>query len=215
VQSYPTVTDFLQLGLFRWAGDANSFKGNAFIELVCSPNNPDGTIQDAVLTSESSNGTAVHDLAYYWPQYTPSPSVQTMTLCSSLCPRPQGTLAPGSGNGFVLDAANIRHELQNLQWLADALNYFLRIDALNYDEMFAHRWALVKHREVAEKMEGCYHPYPYHTDIVPCSWKFDSCQNVKKDMHVCSNLIYIVLFEFFYLVFLLLAPVEDPQLACH
>ncbi|KAJ1282420.1 hypothetical protein BS78_03G050500 [Paspalum vaginatum] len=66
--SYPAVTDFLQSGLFRWAGDASSFKGDTYIELVCSPNNPDGAIREAVLSSES--GVAVHDLAYYWPQYT-------------------------------------------------------------------------------------------------------------------------------------------------
>ncbi|PAN32467.1 hypothetical protein PAHAL_5G488800 [Panicum hallii] len=67
--SYPAVTDFLQSGLFRWAGDASSFEGDTYIELVCSPNNPDGTIREAVLSSES--GVAVHDLAYNWPQYTP------------------------------------------------------------------------------------------------------------------------------------------------
>ncbi|XP_062193819.1 tryptophan aminotransferase-related protein 2-like [Phragmites australis] len=67
--SYPAVTDFLQSGLFRWAGDANSFKGDTYIELVCSPNNPDGSIREAVLASVT--GKTVHDLAYYWPQYTP------------------------------------------------------------------------------------------------------------------------------------------------
>lgn len=67
--SYPAVTDFLRSGLFRWAGDANSFKGDEYIELVCSPNNPDGALRDAVLRSEA--GKTVHDLAYYWPQYTP------------------------------------------------------------------------------------------------------------------------------------------------
>ena len=36
------------------------------IELVCSPNNPDGAIREAVLS-----GKAIHDLVYYWPQYTP------------------------------------------------------------------------------------------------------------------------------------------------
>ncbi|KXG31764.1 tryptophan aminotransferase-related protein 2 [Sorghum bicolor] len=66
--SYPAVTDFLQSGLFRWAGDANTFNGDTYIELVCSPNNPDGAIREAVLSSDS--GIAVHDLAYYWPQYT-------------------------------------------------------------------------------------------------------------------------------------------------
>ncbi|KAF3327275.1 tryptophan aminotransferase-related protein 2-like isoform X2 [Carex littledalei] len=59
-------------GLFHWAGDASTFKGGAsssFIEIVCSPNNPDGATRRAVLDSEASK--RVHDLAYYWPQYTP------------------------------------------------------------------------------------------------------------------------------------------------
>ncbi|KAF0921203.1 hypothetical protein E2562_039313 [Oryza meyeriana var. granulata] len=69
--SYPAVTDFLRSGLFRWAGDADTFEGDSYIELVCSPNNPDGTIREAVLASKTGNGKTVHDLAYYWPQYTP------------------------------------------------------------------------------------------------------------------------------------------------
>lgn len=68
-QSYPAVTDYLRSGLFRWAGDAHAFKGESYIELVCSPNNPDGSIREAVLSSEA--GKTIHDLAYYWPQYTP------------------------------------------------------------------------------------------------------------------------------------------------
>ncbi|KAJ0962526.1 hypothetical protein J5N97_027648 [Dioscorea zingiberensis] len=66
--SYPAVTDFLRSGLFRWAGDANNFQGKHYIELVCSPNNPDGFMKEAVLKSDT--GTTIHDLAYYWPQYT-------------------------------------------------------------------------------------------------------------------------------------------------
>lgn len=69
LQSYPAVTDYLQSRLYRWAGDASTFKGDAYIELVCSPNNPDGSIRKAVLNSK--NGKTIHDLAYYWPQYTP------------------------------------------------------------------------------------------------------------------------------------------------
>uniref|UniRef100_A0A0E0MRX1 tryptophan transaminase n=1 Tax=Oryza rufipogon TaxID=4529 RepID=A0A0E0MRX1_ORYRU len=69
--SYPAVTDFLRSGLFRWAGDADAFKGDSYIELVCSPNNPDGAIREAVLDPKTGNGRTVHDLAYYWPQYTP------------------------------------------------------------------------------------------------------------------------------------------------
>ena len=67
--SYPPQTDLLLSGFYRWAGDANAFDGDAHIELVCSPNNPDGAIREAVLSSESSK--AIHDLVYYWPQYTP------------------------------------------------------------------------------------------------------------------------------------------------
>ncbi|XP_047044934.1 tryptophan aminotransferase-related protein 1-like [Lolium rigidum] len=67
--SYPAVTDFLKSGRYRWAGDANTFEGDEYIELVCSPSNPDGGIREAVLKSNS--GKVIHDLAYYWPQYTP------------------------------------------------------------------------------------------------------------------------------------------------
>jgi hypothetical protein len=48
LQSYPAVTDFLRSGLFHRAGDANSFAGDAYIKLVCSPNNPDGAIRDSI-----------------------------------------------------------------------------------------------------------------------------------------------------------------------
>ncbi|GJM94734.1 hypothetical protein PR202_ga11407 [Eleusine coracana subsp. coracana] len=70
VSAAPYYSTNLQLsGHFRWAGDANAFTGENYIELVCSPNNPDGAVREAAL---SSSGTAklIHDLVYYWPQYT-------------------------------------------------------------------------------------------------------------------------------------------------
>ncbi|CAL1390523.1 unnamed protein product [Linum trigynum] len=68
--SYPTTTDCLRSGLYRWAGDAASFDGGdgPFVELVTSPNNPDGFLRDPVVNR--SGGVLVHDFAYYWPQYT-------------------------------------------------------------------------------------------------------------------------------------------------
>ena len=66
-QSYPPQTDLQLSGLYRWAGDANTFAGGESIELVCSPNNPDGAVREAVV----AGGKAIHDLVYYWPQYTP------------------------------------------------------------------------------------------------------------------------------------------------
>nr|ACG37470.1 alliin lyase precursor [Zea mays] len=67
--SYPPQTDLLLSDFYRWAGDANTFTGDECIELVCSPNNPDGAIREAVV--RSAGAKAIHDLVYYWPQYTP------------------------------------------------------------------------------------------------------------------------------------------------
>ncbi|KAK8946895.1 Tryptophan aminotransferase-related protein 2 [Platanthera zijinensis] len=68
--SYPAATDLLQSGLFRWAGDAVTFKDGRepYIEVVCSPSNPDGLVKTESVAS--GNGMVIHDLAYYWPQYT-------------------------------------------------------------------------------------------------------------------------------------------------
>ncbi|KAK9108154.1 hypothetical protein Syun_024165 [Stephania yunnanensis] len=68
--SYPSITDYLKSGLYKWAGDAHTFeKKGPYIELVTSPNNPDGYVRKAVINR--TGGILVHDLAYYWPQYTP------------------------------------------------------------------------------------------------------------------------------------------------
>ncbi|KAG5230197.1 tryptophan aminotransferase-related protein [Salix suchowensis] len=68
--SYPLITDCLKSGLYKWAGDAQSFnKEGPYIELVTSPNNPDGHVRQSVVNK--SGGILVHDLAYYWPQYSP------------------------------------------------------------------------------------------------------------------------------------------------
>ncbi|XP_051123355.1 tryptophan aminotransferase-related protein 2-like [Andrographis paniculata] len=67
--SYPLITDFLKSGLYTWAGDARKFKlDKPYIELVTSPNNPDGFTREPIVNQ--NHGTLVHDLAYYWPQYT-------------------------------------------------------------------------------------------------------------------------------------------------
>ncbi|XP_022846428.1 L-tryptophan--pyruvate aminotransferase 1-like [Olea europaea var. sylvestris] len=68
--SYPEVTDFLRSGLYKWAGDAHNFdKDGSYIEMVTAPNNPDGVMREPVVNR--AQGMLVHDLAYYWPQYTP------------------------------------------------------------------------------------------------------------------------------------------------
>lgn len=70
MQSYPLITDCLKSGLYKWRGDADDFdKDEPYIELVTYPNNPDGSIREAVFNG--SGRILVHDVAYYWPQYTP------------------------------------------------------------------------------------------------------------------------------------------------
>ncbi|KAF8408288.1 hypothetical protein HHK36_007437 [Tetracentron sinense] len=67
--SYQPLTNYLKSGLYKWAGDACSFnRDEPYIELVTSPNNPDGFMRQPVVNR--SGGTVVHDLAYYWPMYT-------------------------------------------------------------------------------------------------------------------------------------------------
>ncbi|WVZ96724.1 hypothetical protein U9M48_042325 [Paspalum notatum var. saurae] len=68
--SYPPQTNLQLSSLYRWVGDASTFDGDECIELVCSPNNPDGAVREAV-TSAAAGNKAIHDLVYYWPQYTP------------------------------------------------------------------------------------------------------------------------------------------------
>lgn len=67
---YRQVIDYLKSGLYKWAGDVADFKENVpYIELVTSPNNPDGFMRRPVVNR--TGGMLVHDFAYYWPQYTP------------------------------------------------------------------------------------------------------------------------------------------------
>ncbi|PWZ33434.1 Tryptophan aminotransferase-related protein 2 [Zea mays] len=91
---YPVAASFLNSGLYRWGGDANTFAGDdtSCVEVVCSPNNPDGGIRHAVVKSKSSK--AIYDFAYYWPQYTPiteAAAHEVMLFTFSKCSGHAGT----------------------------------------------------------------------------------------------------------------------------
>lgn len=67
---YKQVINYLKSGLYKWAGDVSNINDDEpYIELVTSPNNPDGFMRQPVLNR--TGGLLVHDFAYYWPQYTP------------------------------------------------------------------------------------------------------------------------------------------------
>ncbi|KAL8140793.1 hypothetical protein V2J09_006814, partial [Rumex salicifolius] len=67
---YKQVINYLKSGLYKWAGDVSNIKDDEpYIELVTSPNNPDGFMRQPVL--DRTGGFLIHDFAYYWPQYTP------------------------------------------------------------------------------------------------------------------------------------------------
>ncbi|KAK7859480.1 L-tryptophan--pyruvate aminotransferase 1 [Quercus suber] len=71
--SYAEVAGFLRSELYKWEGDAYKFnKKGAYIEVVNSPNNPDGTLREAVVMNRTGNGNGklIYDFAYYWPQFT-------------------------------------------------------------------------------------------------------------------------------------------------
>ncbi|KAL9241495.1 hypothetical protein vseg_015604 [Gypsophila vaccaria] len=57
--------------MYEWRGDARTFKDKEgpYIEVVTTPNNPDGLPRKPVVKREGE--ILIHDFAYYWPQYTP------------------------------------------------------------------------------------------------------------------------------------------------
>ncbi|XP_057516032.1 tryptophan aminotransferase-related protein 2 [Amaranthus tricolor] len=67
---YRQVVEYMKSGLYKWVGDVSNFdKDEPYIELITSPNNPDGFTRHPIVNR--SGGMLIHDFAYYWPQYTP------------------------------------------------------------------------------------------------------------------------------------------------
>ncbi|TKY69900.1 Tryptophan aminotransferase-related protein 1 [Spatholobus suberectus] len=68
---YQDEVSILRSRTYQWAGDAALYEKNEpYIEVITSPNNPDGTLRGPVVKSEAE-GKLVYDLAYYWPHYSP------------------------------------------------------------------------------------------------------------------------------------------------
>ncbi|KAK7380467.1 hypothetical protein VNO78_32978 [Psophocarpus tetragonolobus] len=73
---YKEQTEIFNSEDYKFNGDTSMWKNDnsnsTFIELVTSPNNPDGQTKKAVLQGQFVK--TIQDLAYYWPHYTPIPA---------------------------------------------------------------------------------------------------------------------------------------------
>lgn len=66
-------TDYFQNVHFKFEGDASLVMNDSnVIEFVNSPNNPDGSLREAV--SQGPLARAIYDHAYYWPHFTAIPA---------------------------------------------------------------------------------------------------------------------------------------------
>ncbi|CAA0265247.1 unnamed protein product [Arabidopsis thaliana] len=73
---YKQQADFFNSTNLKFEGDASAWKRSErndditqVIEIVTSPNNPDGKLKRAVL--DGPNVKYIHDYAYYWPYFSP------------------------------------------------------------------------------------------------------------------------------------------------
>ncbi|CAI9089805.1 OLC1v1024445C2 [Oldenlandia corymbosa var. corymbosa] len=73
---YKSQTDLFVSRKYKFDGETMSWINQSedstnFIEFVTSPNNPDGQLKDVILGGK--NVKHIHDLAYYWPHFSPIP----------------------------------------------------------------------------------------------------------------------------------------------
>lgn len=72
LQQYDIIPSFMQSSHFSYGGNTSMpavKSAKKSIELVTSPNNPDGALRRPQLVGEGR--FPVFDLAYYWPHFTP------------------------------------------------------------------------------------------------------------------------------------------------
>ncbi|KAK7842225.1 l-tryptophan--pyruvate aminotransferase 1 [Quercus suber] len=178
--SYAEVVSFLRSELYKWEGDAYKFnKKGAYIEVVNSPNNPDGTLREAVVMNLTGNGNGklIYDFAYYWPQFTAitgAADYDNMLFTISKCTghagayievvnspnNPDGTLREavvmnrtGNGNGkLIYDFAYYWPQFTAITGAADYDNMLFTISKCTGHAGSRIGWALVKDKDIAKKM---------------------------------------------------------------
>ncbi|KAH7291148.1 hypothetical protein KP509_29G002600 [Ceratopteris richardii] len=72
--AYERQVKTIKPGTVRWGApglDSESSGNWIPLEIVISPNNPDGSLRTPTWKHRNENARTVHDNAYYWPHYTP------------------------------------------------------------------------------------------------------------------------------------------------
>ncbi|XP_023645929.1 tryptophan aminotransferase-related protein 3 isoform X2 [Capsella rubella] len=99
---YKQQAEFFNSADLMFEGDASAWKQcdniTQVIEIVTSPNNPDGKLKCAVL--DGPNVKTIHDCAYYWPYF--SPIIQPVDEDLSLFSLSKTTGHAGSRFGWAL-----------------------------------------------------------------------------------------------------------------
>ncbi|CAK9138574.1 unnamed protein product [Ilex paraguariensis] len=152
--SYPLLTDYLKSALYKWAGDAYEFsKDGPYIELVTSPNNPDGFTREPVV--RRTKGLLVHDLAYYWPQYTPISFPADHDIMLFTVSKSTGHAGIRLGKIYASIEFHIAFGKARGSRPSPIINMqgrlIIRIPIL-IAVIVSDEWALVKDREIAKKM---------------------------------------------------------------
>ncbi|KAE8701596.1 Pyridoxal phosphate (PLP)-dependent transferases superfamily protein, putative isoform 2 [Hibiscus syriacus] len=92
---------YYAFGKVEFDGDAYTWRNTSdarctnMIELVTSPNNPDGELKQAIL--HGPNVKPIYDRAYYWPHFTTIPAPADEDVVVLHFPSLPVTLAPDSG----------------------------------------------------------------------------------------------------------------------
>ncbi|XP_054822968.1 L-tryptophan--pyruvate aminotransferase 1-like [Prosopis cineraria] len=164
---YPDETDIVCSSLYKWSGDAKVYdKNEEYIEIVTSPNNPDGSLRRPVVNKKlGREGKLIHDLAYYWPHYTPithKANHDLMLFTFSKCTGHSGSrigwaivkdmdIAKKMTRYIVMNSIGVSKESQTraakiMEVLCDSYDQNFKLGSKNSELFFEYSKRLIKER---------------------------------------------------------------------
>ncbi|XP_028789728.1 tryptophan aminotransferase-related protein 4-like [Neltuma alba] len=141
---YKEQTEFFKAEDYKFSGDSAKWKedndylktSSNIIELVTSPNNPDGRLRKAVL--EGPSVKKVHDLAYYWPHFTPIPEPADEDLMIFTLSKLTGHAGSRFGWAIVKDEAVYRKMLTYIELTAFGVSRETQLRVLKLLKVLLH-----------------------------------------------------------------------------